>query len=66
MLDVLYWATKYMNAEDALLAREEKPKKRERQEDARQDRRRKATDPGTEGRIGTPNCPLEGLRVSPR
>ena len=33
MSDVLYRATKYMNAEDALLAREEKPKKRERQED---------------------------------
>ena len=30
MIDVLYRATKYMNAEDALLAREEKPKKRER------------------------------------
>ena len=29
MLDVLYRATKYMNAEDALLAQEEKPKKRE-------------------------------------
>ena len=34
MSDVLYKATKYMNAEDALLARKEKPKKRERQEDA--------------------------------
>ena len=33
MSDVLYRATKYMNAEDALLAREEKPNKRERQED---------------------------------
>ena len=33
MLDVLYRATKYMNAEDALLAREEKPKKKERQEE---------------------------------
>ena len=33
MTDVLYRGTKYMNAEDALLAREEKPKKRERQED---------------------------------
>ena len=32
--NVLYKATKYMNAEDALLAREEKPKKRERQEEA--------------------------------
>ena len=33
MSKVLYRATKYMNAKDALLAREEKPKKRERQED---------------------------------
>ena len=37
MSDVLYRATKYMNPEDALLAREEKPKKREKQEDTRQD-----------------------------
>ena len=37
MSDVLYRATKYMNAEDALLAREEKPKKKERQKDARHD-----------------------------
>ena len=29
MSDVLYRATKYMNAEDALVAHEEKPKKRE-------------------------------------
>ena len=28
MSDVLYRATKYMNAEDALLARKEKPRKR--------------------------------------
>ncbi|XP_030970209.1 uncharacterized protein LOC115990519 [Quercus lobata] len=41
MSDVLYRATKYMNAEDALLAREEKPRKRERQKDTRQDRGRK-------------------------
>ena len=33
MSNVLYKDTKYMNAEDALLAREEKPKKRERQEE---------------------------------
>ena len=38
MSDVLYKATKYMNAEDALLACEDKPRKRERQEDTRQDR----------------------------
>ena len=36
MSEVLYRATKYMNAEDALLAREDKPRKRERFEDARQ------------------------------
>jgi len=41
MSDVLYRATKYMNAKNALLAREEKPKKKERQEEARQDRGRK-------------------------
>jgi len=35
MLDVLYRATKYMNAKDALLACKEKPKKRERQEESR-------------------------------
>ncbi|XP_050258913.1 uncharacterized protein LOC126703903 [Quercus robur] len=38
MSDVLYRATKYMNAKDVLLAREEKPRKRERQEDVWQDR----------------------------
>ncbi|XP_023904263.1 uncharacterized protein LOC112016018 [Quercus suber] len=41
MLDVLYRATKYMNAEDALLAHEERPKKRERQEDNQHERGRK-------------------------
>ena len=38
MSDVLYKATKYMNVEDVLLACEEKLKKREREEEARQDR----------------------------
>ena len=42
MSEVLYRATKYMNAEDALLAREERPKKRERQEDRRDERVKKA------------------------
>ena len=41
MSEMLYRATKYMNAEDALLAREDKPRKRERLEDARQDQGRK-------------------------
>ena len=47
MSDVLYRATKYMNAEDALLTRE----KRERQEDTRQDRGRKMARTGDVGRI---------------
>ena len=41
MYEVLYRATKYMNTEDALLAREDKPRKRERLEDACQDQGRK-------------------------
>ena len=41
MSEVLYRATKYMNAKDALSAREEKPKKRERQDDIQQDQGRK-------------------------
>ncbi|XP_075640346.1 uncharacterized protein LOC142612107 [Castanea sativa] len=34
MSDVLYRVTKYMNVENVLLAQEEKPKKKERQEEA--------------------------------
>ena len=41
MSEVLYRVTKYMNTEDALLAREEKPRKKERLEDARQDQGQK-------------------------
>ena len=37
MSELLYRATKYMNVEDTLLAREEKPRKRDRLEDAWQD-----------------------------
>ena len=43
MSEVLYRATKNMNAEDALLSREEKPRKKERREDTRQDQGRKKT-----------------------
>ena len=43
MSDVLYRATKYMNVEDAQLAREKKPKRKDRQEDARQEKGRKTT-----------------------
>ena len=41
MSNVLYRVTKYMNVEDALLARKVKPKKKERQEGVRQDKGRK-------------------------
>ena len=34
MSNVLYKATKYINAEDALLAYEEKPKKKERKQES--------------------------------
>ena len=37
MIDVLYRVTKYMNAEDVLLAHKERPRKRERQEESKQD-----------------------------
>ena len=35
MTDMLYKATKYMNAEDAMIVREGKPKKREIQDNTR-------------------------------
>ena len=41
MSEVLYRATKYMNVDDVLLTREEKPRKRERLEDTRQDQGQK-------------------------
>ena len=41
MSEVLYKATKYMNAEDALSAREERSKKGERQDDIQQKQGRK-------------------------
>ena len=41
MSEVLYRATKYMNAEEALSAREEKLKKREKQDDIQQEQGRK-------------------------
>ena len=66
MLEVLYRATKYMNAEDALLAREEKPKKRERQEDTRQDQGRKKARIRDRRDERRPKPRGEGSRASPR
>ena len=43
MADMLYKATKYMNAKDAMIARGGRPKKRERQDDLRLDKGRKST-----------------------
>ncbi|XP_050268711.1 uncharacterized protein LOC126713100 [Quercus robur] len=57
MTDVLYRATKYMNAEEALLAREEKPKKKERQENTRQDRGRKVAKTGDQRDEKRPRLP---------
>nr|XP_023873151.1 uncharacterized protein LOC111985727 [Quercus suber] len=57
MSEVLYRAIKYINVEDALLARE-KPRKRERQEDARQDRDQK------DDKRSKP--PAKNSRISPR
>ena len=65
MSNVLYRATKYMNAKDALLAREERPKKREWQEEIWQDRRWKMARTG-EQRDDRRSKPLrESSRASP-
>ncbi|XP_030964270.1 uncharacterized protein LOC115985468 [Quercus lobata] len=65
MTDVLYRTTKYMNAEDALLAHEEKPKKRERQEDMQQDRGERSLEPGINVMKNAPDPPLEDSPISP-
>ena len=63
MSDVFYRATKYMNIEDALLAREERSKKRERQEDTWQDRGQKIASTG-ERRDDRCSKPLAGKFTS--
>ena len=63
MSDVLYRTIKYMNAEDALLARKEKPRKKERQEDTRQDRGRKIARTG-DRRDGRRSRPPNGKFMS--
>ncbi|XP_030938369.1 uncharacterized protein LOC115963503 [Quercus lobata] len=62
MSNVFYRATKYINA-DALLAREEKPKKRERQEDMWPDKGRKMARIG-ERREDKRSKPLVGKFIS--
>ena len=46
MIDMLYRATKYMNAKDAVIAREGKPKKREKHDDPCSDKGRKVAQTG--------------------
>ena len=59
--DVLYRVIKYVNAEDTLLAWEEKPKEKERQEEAWQDR-----DGNNQDWRSMVNPLLGGSQVSPR
>ena len=66
MSEVLYRATKYMNAEDALLAREEKPRKRERMEWKTRNRTKDGRNRGreTEGMKGVLSPREEDLQAS--
>ena len=65
MSDMLYKATKYMNAEDVLLAREEKPRKRKRQEDIRQDRGERWLERENNGKTDASSPSLGSSQVSP-
>ena len=65
MSNVLYKATKYMNVEDAPLAQERKPRKRERQEDTRQDRGERWLRLENDGKTDVPSPPLGSSQVSP-
>ena len=63
MSEVLYRATKYMNAEDALLAREDKPKKgRDWKMHARTKDRNQGRE--TDTMKGVPSPQEEGLQAS--
>ena len=61
MSDVLYRATKYMDMEDTLLGCEEKPRKREIQEESRQDRGRKIVRTGYKREDRRSKPPTEGF-----
>ena len=66
MSDVLYRATKYMNIEDALLTREEKPRKMERQKDVWQDRGQKMSRTRARREDRSSKSPTGNLRASLR
>ena len=65
MSEVLYRATKYMNVEDALSAQEEKPRKRERQDDTRQDQGPRRPERETDGTNVALSPRGEGLQALP-
>ena len=65
MSEVLYKATKYMNAEDAQSAQEEKPRKRERQDDTRQDQGPRRPEREIDGTNVALSPRGEGLQASP-
>ena len=65
MSKVLYRATKYMNVEDTLLDRKEKPKKRERQEELQKDQGGRRQRQETEGMKGALNLQEEDSQASP-
>ena len=65
MLDVLYRATKYMNAEDTLLAGEEKPKKRKDKRTHGKIGDGRWLGSENEGRTNVPNHPLGGSQALP-
>ena len=65
MSKVLYRATKYMNVEDTLLDRKEKPKKRERQEELQKDQGGRRQRQETEGMKGALSPQEEDSQASP-
>ena len=65
MSDVLYRVTKYMNVEDALLAREEKPRKRKDKRILGRIGVGKWLGLGNDGKTDVPSPPLGSSQVSP-
>lgn len=63
MANMLYKATKYMNAEDTMIARWGRPKKRERQDNPRSDKGRKSI-PMSERRDDRRSRPSPGRNVN--
>lgn len=63
MANMLYKATKYMNAEDTMIARWGRPKKRERQDNPRPDKGRKSI-PMSERRDDRRSRPSPGRNVN--